>query len=363
MTAPEFDIPAALEQALNAHRPLVYCRLVATFGSTPQKAGATMLVFPAGGQAGSVGGGLLEAEVQHAARQAWGDGRPRIVTRSLDHDSGQDQGLICGGRVTAWLLPAAPASPAARYCRHVCELARAGQGTEVVVFDGQAAGLPAADCYLTSAHGELVAALSAAPGLPAVVRQHLRPLAARPLAYTAQGVAFLPWLPRCRLVIVGGGHVGRAVADLAAQLEFDIWIVDDRAEFVTAERFPQAQRRVAGNLADVLPTLDITPDTYCLIMTRGHAQDAIALYHLVNRPARFVGMIGSQRKIQLIFDQLLREGLAEEPLQRVHAPLGIDIGSRTVPEIAVSICAELVADRNRQGRVPGRPPRAAAPPP
>ena len=72
---------------------------------------------------------------------------------------------------------------------------------------------------------------------------------------------------------MGGGHIGKAVAELAAQLEFDVWVVDDRAEFVSPDRFPQATRRVAGNLDDVLPALDVTPDTYCLIMTRGHAQD------------------------------------------------------------------------------------------
>jgi xanthine dehydrogenase accessory factor len=105
----------------------------------------------------------------------------------------------------------------------------------------------------------------------------------------------------------------------------------------------------------VLPDLEITPDTYCLIVTRGHTHDREALYHLVERGARYVGMIGSRRKIKVIFDDLLTAGIAAESLAKVYAPLGIDIGSQTVPEIAVSICAELVSHRNRGGFVPGRP--------
>jgi xanthine dehydrogenase accessory factor len=153
-------------------------------------------------------------------------------------------------------------------------------------------------------------------------------------------------LSRCRLVIVGGGHVGQAIGKLADELDFDVWVVDDRQEYVSEERFPQADRRIAGTIADVLPALEITSNTYCLIVTRGHNHDEEALYHLVDRGAAYVGMIGSMRKIKLIFDDLLAEGVSSEALSRVYAPVGLDIGSQTVMEIAVSIAAELVAFRN-----------------
>jgi xanthine dehydrogenase accessory factor len=188
---------------------------------------------------------------------------------------------------------------------------------------------------------------------PTQVREHLRPITSRPRPYVVKGIAYLPVLPRCRLVIVGGGHVGKAVADLAADLEFDVWIVDDRAEFASPERFPRAERRLSGPIDRILPDLEITPNTYCLIVTRGHNHDQEALFHLASRGARYVGLIGSRRKIKLIFDNLQAAGVSREALAAVHAPLGIDIGSQTVPEIAVSICAELVAHRNL-GQVPGR---------
>jgi xanthine dehydrogenase accessory factor len=140
--------------------------------------------------------------------------------------------------------------------------------------------------------------------------------------------------------------VGKAVADLAADLEFDVWVVDDRDEYVSGERFPHAQRRLAGRMGDILPALEIDSQTYCLIVTRGHNHDEEALYHLAGRGAAYVGMIGSRRKIKLIFDDLLATGVSTETLQTVHAPVGLDIGSRTVPEIAISIAAELVAHRS-----------------
>jgi xanthine dehydrogenase accessory factor len=103
---------------------------------------------------------------------------------------------------------------------------------------------------------------------------------------------------------------------------------------------------MSGNFGEILKSIEVTPATYCLIVTRGHNHDEEALFHLVNRGARYVGMIGSRRKIKLIFDDLLNEGISQESLDQVFAPVGLDIGSQTVAEIAVSIAAQLIAHRN-----------------
>ena len=110
------------------------------------------------------------------------------------------------------------------------------------------------------------------------VRTHLRPLVSRPRPYAVGGIAYLPSLAQCRLLIVGGGHIGKAVGDLAAGLDFVVWAVDDREEYVSTERFPRAVRRIVGPIDRVLSELEITPDTYCIIVTRGHAHDQEALY-------------------------------------------------------------------------------------
>ena len=347
------DLFRTLLDSLEARRPVAYCRLVETRGSTPQKAGALMLVFADGSQAGTLGGGCVEAEVKRQALARLHDGQTEIATFQLDSDYGWDDGLICGGRMKVLIAPISSEATQRDYFRQFAQAVLAGQGlTEAVAFDASA-GTAVPPSWLFDVDQQLLGSL---PGghTPATVTEQLRTLVERPRPYAAQGVAYLPVLPRCRLLIVGGGHVGQAVANLAAQLEFDIWVVDDREDIVSAERFPTAEQRIAGDIDAVLQGLEITPHTYCLIVTRGHNHDEEALYHLAERGARYVGLIGSRRKIKLIFEDLLDKGTSRAALERVHAPLGIDIGSQTVPEIAVSICAELVAHRNR-GEVPGRP--------
>lgn len=343
---------------VSADRRGVLCRLVETRGSTPQKAGAAMFVFADGSQSGTLGGGCVEAEVKRRALGIIDRGTAEIATFQLDSDYGWDDGLICGGRMTVLVDPLAD-DEARRYIAAVSEAAASSGGaTEAIAFDAAKSSLPAGACCLFDANEQLIASLRAGEISSAAMeelRGALRPLSIRPRPYAAGGVSYLPLLARTRLLIVGGGHVGQALARLAADLDFDIWVVDDRAEYASAERFPRAQRCIVGPVGPTLAELEVTPDTYCVIVTRGHNHDEEALFHLANRGARYVGMIGSRRKIKLIYDDLLNEGVSAEALRRVYAPLGIDIGSQTVMEIAVSIAAELVAHRNREGVVPGRP--------
>lgn len=316
-----------------------------------------MLVFPDGSQAGTLGGGCVEAEVKRQALAVIDAGQAEVAKFQLDNDYGWDDGLICGGRMQVLIEPFRGDGQSEYFQQLGQRVADGEGGTEVIVFDAEASGLTVSAAYLLNGAGELLVTLrtSGNSELSDTITRNLKSLSDRPRAYAAEGVAFLPILPRCRLLIVGGGHVGKAVADMAVDLEFDVWVVDDRAEYVSDERFPRVQQRISGKVGDVLPKMEITPDTYCLVVTRGHNHDEEALYHLADRNACYVGMIGSRRKIKMIFDDLLNEGISQEALSRVYAPLGIDIGSQTVPEIAVSICAELVSHRNRSGVVPGRP--------
>ncbi|HMF12305.1 MAG TPA: XdhC family protein, partial [Gemmataceae bacterium] len=206
--------------------------------------------------------------------------------------------------------------------------------------------------HLFDGNGQPVARLANGT-TPADIAAHLVPLDRRPGPSVQHGIAYLPVLPRITLLIVGGGHVGQAVAKLGAEVDFDIWVLDDRERYASRERFPLAQRLLVGDIGGTLAKLaaEVTPSVYALIVTRGHAHDEEALYHLVTTRAGYVGMIGSKRKIKLIYDDLLAKGITPEQLARVHAPLGFDIGSQTVPEIAVSIVAELIACRNKGGTI------------
>jgi xanthine dehydrogenase accessory factor len=264
----------------------------------------------------------------------------------LDDDYGWDDGLICGGRMQVLADPIC-ARDGLGYFESFCRLVEAGAGcTEAVVIDPSRFQIESPGARALFGPTGALAAQRRWPELPSELPGWVPDLARRPRPITREGIAFLPILPRCRLLIVGAGHVGQAVAQLAAQADFDIWIMDDRERYANQTRFPSAERILVGDLGATLAQLELDQQTYCLIVTRGHAHDEEALYHLAGSPARYVGMIGSKRKIRLIFDDLAAEGIAPEALERVHAPVGLHIGSQTVPEIAVSIVAELIAQRN-----------------
>jgi xanthine dehydrogenase accessory factor len=338
-----------LIRALEQDRPCVFCSVVETRGSSPQKAGAAMLVFADGAQSGTLGGGCVEAEVKRRALGVLNAGGPaEVMTFQLDDDYGWDDGLICGGRMSMLVDPIARSAPSEDYYRLYWNLIEEGKGcTEAVVLK-DAPGASVSTRYLFDSEGALAARIGEGNGLAEVAR-HLLPLSRRPGPTTHAGIAYLPILPRITLLIVGAGHVGQAVARLAAEADFDIWVLDDRKSFASAERFPAARRLIVGDIGAHLKALavdSVNPSMYCIIVTRGHNHDEEALYHLAPTTAGYVGMIGSRRKIKLIFEDLIVKGVAPEELDKVYAPLGLEIGSQTVMEIAVSIVAELIARRN-----------------
>lgn len=350
------EILDELYRALSENRDVAVCKLVETRGSTPQKAGATMLVYPDGSQGGTLGGGCVEAEVKRQAILRIQDRTAEIATFQLDSDYGWDDGLICGGRMKVLIDPL-PNVDATEYYLQLSRLAREKQATtEAIAFDQHAFEFAVPCAVLCDKAGNVMRSLriDAPAGIKRLV-SGLKPLGSRPQPYAEGGIAYLPLLEKCRLIIIGGGHVGKAVAELASQLDFDVWIVDDREAYVSEERFPTVARRLSGDIDNLLAELETDENTYSLIVTRGHHHDEKALYHMIKKPARYIGMIGSRRKIKMIFEDLRAEGIDSAALEKVFAPVGIDIGSQTVPEIAVSIAAELVAHRNLAGRVPARP--------
>ncbi|MGH9751887.1 MAG: XdhC family protein [Blastocatellia bacterium] len=152
--------------------------------------------------------------------------------------------------------------------------------------------------------------------------------------------------PPLELIICGGGHVGQAVAKAGALLDFKITVIDDRPEFSSREKFPDpGVRLITGDFTEALRSLKITQASHVVIVTRGHRHDEICLREVIEKPARYIGMIGSRRRATTIREHLRREGVAPEHLRRVHSPIGLDIGAITPEEIALAILAEIVLAR------------------
>ncbi|MDP6310687.1 MAG: XdhC family protein [Phycisphaerales bacterium] len=301
MNGPFADVLSQAVAMRVAGGPMRACLVVGARGSTPQPAGAMMLVDQTGTTFGTIGGGCVEAELTRRAMAMLLSDTTGVHDFILDHDYGWDDGLICGGtlHVAIGTLPEAD------------ELAAIEQATR----DRVATRLPV----------------------------HVQ---------TEEGSAHfdLQIPPRPRLLIAGGGHIGQAVARHGLRLDFETVLYDDRADLL--ERYaPDGCHTVSGEMAESLADAVIDTETYCVIVTRGHRHDAQALAAVIDRGARYVGMIGSKRKVLLVRRELMERGISESSLDTVHAPIGVDIGSVTGEEISLSIAAQLVQVREQRGWV------------
>lgn len=298
------DVLDEILRRSGAGEPVAVCTVVRTRGSTPQKLGAVMLVLRDGATRGTIGGGCVEAEVRTRALERLTSRQSGLFSFHLDHDLGWDDGLVCGGTM------------------HVA----------VEIIDSPQSAMP------YQAVRELVAV-----GRETAVKLTVPDDAGQPQTFT-RTIEPVP-----TLLIAGAGHVGVALADIAARSGFDVVLIDDRADLASTSRFPTAKQIIVGEVETELARFSITPHTYVVIVTRGHRHDGRALAAVVGSPARYVGLIGSKRKIVTIFEDLHRSGVPRKQLERVHAPIGLDISAVTPGEIAVSIAAELIAVRRRRG--------------
>jgi xanthine dehydrogenase accessory factor len=253
---------SAAADALKRGEAVALVTVVRANGSTPQRAGAKMLVFADGRTIGTIGGGCYENEAALKARDAIATGKQSLLHFELNDDFAQENGLICGGQMDIHVDPLAPAP---------------------------------------------------------------------------------------RLYIIGAGHVGWHLAKAATDLGFRIHVIDDREKFANKDRFPDADAIVVEPIADWLHRADIPTSAYVVIVTRGHQNDLDAMRALAARDLRYLGLIGSRAKIARIRAALVGEGMPSECLDRVHAPIGLDIGAITPGEIAISILAELIAIRRGVG--------------
>lgn len=220
-------------------------------------------------------------------------------------------------------------------------------GAKMLVYaDGRTVGTIGGGCYEHDALGKAREAI--ASGRPVLMKYDLNDDFVEESGLICGGqmeVYIDPLAPQASLYIIGAGHVGWHLARSAREVGFRIHVIDDREKFANRERFPDAGEIVVDDIAAWLHRTDLPPSAFVVVVTRGHTHDFEALRALAARDLRYVGLIGSRAKVARIFDALEQEGMPAECLQRVHAPIGLDIGAVSPAEIAISILAELVAVR------------------
>jgi xanthine dehydrogenase accessory factor len=351
-------IDAALRAAAAAEARAALVTIAAAAGSTPRGPGSRMLVREGGGIVGTVGGGLPEARAIEAALAAMAEGKPRSLVVEMTGAEARGAQLICGGTAEIWIEPLTKASRGI----YAAAAAAIDRGEDVVIVASEAAGAVAAigrsgSVGAAAAHGAVAAlgtaaahgAGAAAEGAPARVPDQAAVARALETGECAprgaDGLIYCPVGPAERLLVLGGGHVGLALARVAVDLGFSVTVADPRPEFSDPARFPETVSCRRSDFARAVEDFAPARRDYAVVVSPGHLGDLECARALLRFDLRYLGIIGSRRKAAMLLQALAEEGFDHGRVESIRVPIGLDIGAQTPEEIAVSIAAELVAAR------------------
>lgn len=334
------QIFSALCRALSSGCGAVLCSIIASEGSAPRGTGAKMLVTEDGVTVGTVGGGAVEYRAAQLAAELCREKRSRFQSYHLSSGQIADIGMICGGSVELFLQYI---SPDDSQTLPVAAEAAALSGS------GHAAWLITAmdrDGSWQWGLWDRSGRLRGLEGIPAEMVEPL--LTVAPCLRQGEPLLYTEPLSRAGTVyLFGAGHVGKALVPILAMTDFRVVICDARPHAANRELFPQAAKVKCLAYEDAFSHLPpVTEEDYIVIMTPGHQADFEVLRQALATPARYIGCIGSRRKVAATREKLLAVGIPAEEIDRVWSPIGLDIGGDTPAEIAVSVAAQLIACRS-----------------
>ncbi len=355
------DIYSEIVRLLRSGTPAALATIIRVTGSSPRGLGSKYLVPKSGQAIGSVGGGCLEARVWDRAMDSLRETKNALISFRLDDESMEDSGLICGGTVTILIEPLQSDEGTHLDMYQRLEMMRKQGETGVlasVVSRGGFAISPKGSKVLFGAGEEKLGFLSEGEAFEGSIRRwceenHLKGVRVQSFERNGQNVEVLlePIQADPTLFVFGAGHIARALSPIGKMADFRVVVIDDRPMFANRERFPDADEVLVEPFEMVFEKLQINPQSYVVIVTRGHLHDGEVLEQAVQSDAGYIGMIGSKRKIAVLYKQLMKKGIKKERLDRVYAPIGLHIHSETPAEIAVSILAELIKVRAESARV------------
>lgn len=341
-------IVASACELLAQGRAFVLATIIRQQGSAPRTAGTRMLITAQQEIAGTIGGGLLEAETMRIAARMSAEAPSRVLTFDLTNQDAAVMEMICGGSVQV-LLDYIQPSDANRALFNAWKelLAQGGRAMLISTVHGDETHVQRIEHAVlgsdNSVQGRLDFSADAMEKLSLLMTQSVQ---IHVLRLEDRLVVANPGQMAPTLYIFGGGHVARPTAHLAAMTGFNVVVLDDRPKFSAAERFPEAMgTRTIASFDTAFEDLPVNGNTYIIIVTRGHLHDRTVLAQALETPAGYIGMIGSRRKRDTIYERLLKDGYTTDDIERVHSPIGLSIGADTPEEIAVSIVAELIAVR------------------
>ncbi len=352
------NLYSQLYQTLRNGKGAVLIRIIRREGSAPRGVGSACLVDADGTLFGTIGGGLLEYNAIEEAKALLEKRVTSLTIVTMTAKEIAEEGMICGGRVELFFEPIFPEEDVVEFFRNIDELFQGdGGGTLVTVVRDKADALAPDKRMLVKKDGSVIGSVPLVKLPEHVIQSRL---------VEAEGIdrtLFLePVVRNPELLLFGGGHISTFVSPLAKTIGFQVSVFDDLSDFANRERFPEADEIYNMSYFDAFKTITITPSSYIVIVTRGHVGDKDVLEMALNStvsPA-YIGMIGSIRKRDTIYEALKESGTSQQALDGVYSPIGLDIGGRTPAEIAVSIIAEIiqiraVRDKKNSGIKPLQP--------
>ncbi len=332
-----------VRDALQTGKVVRFATIVATSGSTPAPQQSRMaIIFDDGLKVyGTVGGGCLDGGILGSLGAESDHPQVTIATYYLNDDEGES-GLMCGGSVL--VMQETPVSGMLPLYEQICEALLSNTPTLLLTYwnqhdqyrktllelDGSIRG---GDPIVNELQSELTKARESCIASRKTIVQE-----------SSEWKLVLEFLdPQPRLIVFGGGHVGKVTTQCAALAGFRVTIADDRISFANRDRFPEAEEVVCDDFSTIVDRMRIDQHSYIVIVTRGHRHDELILEQVITRSPRYIGMIGSKRKILLTYEHLKARGISESDLQKVHAPIGMKINAQSPGEIGVAIVAELIA--------------------
>ena len=347
------------------------CTIISSKGSLPMSGKAKMLVGDDGTMVGTVGGGCLEADVWAEAKQVVKKDVAKIASFILTEQHAGESGLNCGGKVEIFIEPVVPGRLNDVFEEVTRLRAQGEKGAIATVISSRIPpSMKEKSKLVLRADGGVVGALGDGGFLEDCVRRKAEEVMREDYLTVLQfeigddeaqrwgieagetlDVFIEPIVAIPTLYLFGGGHVSLQIAKVAKSVGFKIVVIDDRPSFANQERFPMADETRVEDMETVFERLPVDDQSYIVAVTRGHQHDEPVIEQAIRTDARYIGMIGSKRKISRMWKKLIERGANRERLAQVHAPIGLEIGADTPEEIAVSIVAQLIqARRGRKDR-------------
>jgi len=340
-----------INQQLASGRALALATVIDQKGSGPRHPGTRMVIDRDGQTTGTIGGGILEADIIETARAAISQGRSFVRRIDMTYDHLSSGAMICGGTMEV-LVEHIDAGPATGFFFQTMAQAFQQRRPTLFVTAWEAVGdQTVKPRRALIQEGQVRAGDKALADALAddLQQQVLRTGQARLVTLASDRYWIEPICFPALVYLFGAGHVSRPTARLASTVEFQVKVLDDREELVKREFFPEPiELLTLSSFTDALKGLDIDRDSYLVIVTRGHLFDRDVLAQALKTDAGYIGMIGSLKKRDTIYKNLIVAGVPPEDLQRVHCPIGVSIDAETPEEIAVSIVAELIQARAKK---------------